>query len=108
MTVGHRLVALVVGGTDTSRRTGPQLILFPVPHSRGLRPESLEVPGIGLRQCSPQLLYLSWFARILGSFPTEPVTCEAHPYSLQVKESRRFLFRLPVRSRIAAVLGRHL
>ncbi|MQM19835.1 hypothetical protein Taro_052848 [Colocasia esculenta] len=44
--------ALVVGGTDTSRCTGPQLVLFPVPHSRELRPESLDVPGMGLRQCS--------------------------------------------------------
>ncbi|MQM15691.1 hypothetical protein Taro_048642 [Colocasia esculenta] len=33
---------LVVGGTDTSRRTGPQLVLFPVPHFRELRPESLK------------------------------------------------------------------
>ncbi|MQL93361.1 hypothetical protein Taro_026011, partial [Colocasia esculenta] len=35
--------ALVVGGTNTSRRTGPQLVLFPVPHFRELRPESLKV-----------------------------------------------------------------
>ncbi|MQL89155.1 hypothetical protein Taro_021723 [Colocasia esculenta] len=41
--------ALVVGGTDTSRRTGPQLVLFPVPHFRELRPESLKVTGMGLR-----------------------------------------------------------
>ncbi|MQL79769.1 hypothetical protein Taro_012202 [Colocasia esculenta] len=45
--------ALVVGSTDTSRCTGPQLVLFPVPHSGELMPESLEVPGIRLRQCSP-------------------------------------------------------
>ncbi|MQL97224.1 hypothetical protein Taro_029911 [Colocasia esculenta] len=41
-------------------------------------------------------------------FPTEPVTCEAHPYSLQVKARRTFLYRLPVQSCIAAVLGRRL
>ncbi|MQM07588.1 hypothetical protein Taro_040429 [Colocasia esculenta] len=35
--------ALVVGGTDTSRRTGPQLVLFLVPHSRELWPESLKL-----------------------------------------------------------------
>ncbi|MQM03516.1 hypothetical protein Taro_036299 [Colocasia esculenta] len=28
------------------------------------------------------LCYLCWFARFLGSFPTEPVTREAHPYLL--------------------------
>ncbi|MQL82714.1 hypothetical protein Taro_015198 [Colocasia esculenta] len=28
------------------------------------------------------LCYLSRFARFLGSFPTEPVTREAHPYLL--------------------------
>ncbi|MQL97002.1 hypothetical protein Taro_029687 [Colocasia esculenta] len=42
------------------------------------------------------------------SYPTEPVTCEAHPYSQQVKARRRFHYRLPVQSRVAAVLGRHL
>ncbi|MQM01016.1 hypothetical protein Taro_033765 [Colocasia esculenta] len=41
-----------------------------------------------------------------GSFPTEPVTFEAHPYTLQVKERMRFLYRLPVQSRVSAVLGR--
>ncbi|MQL76724.1 hypothetical protein Taro_009114 [Colocasia esculenta] len=41
--------ALVVGGTDTNRRIGPQLVLFPVPHFRELRPESLKVTGMGLR-----------------------------------------------------------
>ncbi|MQL78416.1 hypothetical protein Taro_010827 [Colocasia esculenta] len=41
---------LVVGGTDTSRHTGPQLVLLPVPHFRELGPESLKVPGMGL-QC---------------------------------------------------------
>ncbi|MQM06999.1 hypothetical protein Taro_039837, partial [Colocasia esculenta] len=41
--------ALVVGGTDTSRRTEPQLVLLPVPHFRELGPESLKVPGMGLQ-----------------------------------------------------------
>ncbi|MQM06669.1 hypothetical protein Taro_039496 [Colocasia esculenta] len=36
------------------------------------------------------------------------VTCEAHLYSLQVKESRRFPYHLPVQSYDAAVLGRCL
>ncbi|MQL90904.1 hypothetical protein Taro_023502 [Colocasia esculenta] len=54
--------ALVVGGTDTSRCTGPQLVLFPVPHSRVLRPESLEVPGLGRWLCGPQVVVL----RVLG------------------------------------------
>ncbi|MQL72036.1 hypothetical protein Taro_004374 [Colocasia esculenta] len=39
--------ALVVGGT--SRCTGPQLVLLPVPHFRELGPESLKVPGMGLQ-----------------------------------------------------------
>ncbi|MQL97129.1 hypothetical protein Taro_029810 [Colocasia esculenta] len=30
------------------------------------------------------------------SYLTELVTCEAHPYSQQVKERRRFRYRLPV------------
>ncbi|MQM09874.1 hypothetical protein Taro_042754 [Colocasia esculenta] len=42
---------------------------------------------------------------VLGEFPTEPVTSEAHPYSPQVKVRRRFRYRLPVQSRAAAVLG---
>ncbi|MQM01776.1 hypothetical protein Taro_034530 [Colocasia esculenta] len=45
--------ALVVGGTDTSRRTGPQLVLLPVPHFRELRPESLKVPGMDLQCVCP-------------------------------------------------------
>ncbi|MQL93603.1 hypothetical protein Taro_026250 [Colocasia esculenta] len=38
--------------------TGPQLVLFPVPHSRELRPESLEVTGMGLWLCGPQVVVL--------------------------------------------------
>ncbi|MQM22505.1 hypothetical protein Taro_055558, partial [Colocasia esculenta] len=41
---------LLVRGTDSSRRTGPQLVLLPVPQFRELGPESLKVPGMGL-QC---------------------------------------------------------
>ncbi|MQM02567.1 hypothetical protein Taro_035333 [Colocasia esculenta] len=41
-------------GTDTSRRTGPQLVLFPVPHFRELGPESLKVSGLGLQLCGLQ------------------------------------------------------
>ncbi|MQM17465.1 hypothetical protein Taro_050438 [Colocasia esculenta] len=46
------------------------------------------------------VLYGFW-----GSFPTEPVTCEAHPYPFQVRESRRLLFLHLVRSRTIAKLG---
>ncbi|MQL99332.1 hypothetical protein Taro_032054 [Colocasia esculenta] len=49
--------AFVVGGTDTSRCTGPQLVLFLVPHSRKFRPESLKVPGMGPWQCGPWVWY---------------------------------------------------
>ncbi|MQL93575.1 hypothetical protein Taro_026220 [Colocasia esculenta] len=34
------------------------------------------------RQVHFLLCYLCWFARFLGSFPSEPVTREAHPYLL--------------------------
>ncbi|MQM20918.1 hypothetical protein Taro_053948, partial [Colocasia esculenta] len=44
----------------------------------------------------------------LGEFPIEPVTGEAHPYSPQAKVERKFRYRLPVRGRIAAVLGQCL
>ncbi|MQM05259.1 hypothetical protein Taro_038063, partial [Colocasia esculenta] len=45
---------------------------------------------------------------VLGEFPTEPVTSEAHPYSPQVWARRRFLYHRPVRSRVAAVLAQRL
>ncbi|MQL74582.1 hypothetical protein Taro_006948 [Colocasia esculenta] len=44
----------------------------------------------------------------LGEFPTEPVTSEAHPYSLQAKVKRKFHYRLLVQGRIVAVLGQRL
>ncbi|MQL80025.1 hypothetical protein Taro_012481, partial [Colocasia esculenta] len=51
--------ALVVGGSDTSSRHWSPAGPFPVPHSRGPRPGSPEVPGMGLRPCGPQVvLYL--------------------------------------------------
>ncbi|MQM11166.1 hypothetical protein Taro_044071 [Colocasia esculenta] len=43
--------ALLVGGTDTSSRHWSPTSPFPVPHSRVLRPETLEVPGMDLRLC---------------------------------------------------------
>ncbi|MQL97727.1 hypothetical protein Taro_030429, partial [Colocasia esculenta] len=46
--------ALVVGGTDTSSRHWSPASPFPVPHSRGPRPGSPEVLGMGLRPCGPQ------------------------------------------------------
>ncbi|MQL77496.1 hypothetical protein Taro_009907 [Colocasia esculenta] len=130
-----------LGVMDTSRCTGPQLVLFPVPHFRELGPESLKVPGMGLQQCGLQewcwlvstvcwLVLVErqfdlssvavglrgssvWFVRVdcwcrepvfvaRGSFPTELVTREAHPYSFQVRESRRLLALLLVPSRIVA------
>ncbi|MQL82100.1 hypothetical protein Taro_014566 [Colocasia esculenta] len=83
----------------------------------GSRPESLKVSGLGLQQCSLQVW--SWFVSIIldlveverqldlssvavrlrgrlvlfvrlwRNCPTEPVTCEDHPFFFQVKESRR-------------------
>ncbi|MQL69760.1 hypothetical protein Taro_002088 [Colocasia esculenta] len=43
-----------------------------------------------------------------GSFPTEPVTSEAHPYPPQVRARRTFHDRRPVQSRAVAVQGRYL
>ncbi|MQL84905.1 hypothetical protein Taro_017418 [Colocasia esculenta] len=45
---------------------------------------------------------------VLGEFPTEPVTREAHPYPPQVRARRTFRYRRPVRSRVATVLGQRL
>ncbi|MQM19289.1 hypothetical protein Taro_052290 [Colocasia esculenta] len=89
--------ALLVGGTDTSSRHWSPTSPFPVPHSGVLWPETLEEPGMGLR-----------FRQKLGEFPTEPVTSEAHPYSPQAKVKRKFRYHLPVRGRVAAVLGKCL
>ncbi|MQL89696.1 hypothetical protein Taro_022274, partial [Colocasia esculenta] len=46
--------ALLVEGTDTSCQHWSPASPFPVPHSRGPRPGSLEVLGMGLRLCGPQ------------------------------------------------------
>ncbi|MQM04537.1 hypothetical protein Taro_037338 [Colocasia esculenta] len=46
------------------------------------------VSGLGMRWCSSQLCY-NYVLRLWGSYPTEPMTCEAHPFFLQVKGSRR-------------------
>ncbi|MQL78361.1 hypothetical protein Taro_010799 [Colocasia esculenta] len=54
------------------------------------------------------LSYLCWVCSVLGEFPTEPVTSEAHPYPPQVRARRTFLGRRPVRSRVIAVQGQHL
>ncbi|MQL73638.1 hypothetical protein Taro_005985 [Colocasia esculenta] len=70
---------LVVGGTDTSSRRWSPASPSPVPHSRGPRPGSPEVSGIGLRPCGPQ-----------------------------VRARRTFLDRRPVRSRVVAVQGQYL
>ncbi|MQM16301.1 hypothetical protein Taro_049256 [Colocasia esculenta] len=86
--------ALLVGGTDTSSRHWSPASPFPVSHSRGPRPRSPEVPGMGLRSCGPQML---------GEFPTEPVTSEAHPYPPQERARRTFLYRRPVRSCVVAM-----
>ncbi|MQM03630.1 hypothetical protein Taro_036412 [Colocasia esculenta] len=48
--------ALVVGGTDTSSGHWSPASPFPVPHSRGPRPGSPEVSGMGLRPCGPQVV----------------------------------------------------
>ncbi|MQL91300.1 hypothetical protein Taro_023919 [Colocasia esculenta] len=87
-TPGYRqFSALVVGGTDTSRRTGPQLVLFPVPHFRELRSESLKVT-------ERQLDLPSVAARLRGRL---------------VRESRRLPNRLLVPGRTVAEQGlRHL
>ncbi|MQM23112.1 hypothetical protein Taro_056174, partial [Colocasia esculenta] len=47
-------------------------------------------------------------ADVLGEFPTEPVTREAHPYPPQVRARRTFLVRRPIPGRVVAVQGQHL
>ncbi|MQM22269.1 hypothetical protein Taro_055319 [Colocasia esculenta] len=86
--------ALLVGGTDTSSRHWSPASPFPVPHFRSANVYCF-------RTC---VLVCS----VLGEFPTEPVTREAHPYPLQVRARRAFHYRRPVRSRVTAVLGQHL
>ncbi|MQM15821.1 hypothetical protein Taro_048773 [Colocasia esculenta] len=51
--------------------------------------------------------FSSWVPQVLllGEFPTEPVTREAHPYSPHARTRRRFLYRRSVRSRDVAVLA---
>ncbi|MQM16096.1 hypothetical protein Taro_049050 [Colocasia esculenta] len=48
---------------------------------------------------------LVWFVWLLGSCPTEPVTCETHLFFFQVKESQRVLVPLLVRDRTVAESG---
>ncbi|MQL83588.1 hypothetical protein Taro_016087, partial [Colocasia esculenta] len=57
--------ALVVGGTDTSSQHWSPASPFSVPHSRGPRPGSPEVPGMGLRPCGPQVVVFSWSPQLL-------------------------------------------
>ncbi|MQM05046.1 hypothetical protein Taro_037851 [Colocasia esculenta] len=45
---------------------------------------------------------------VLGEFPTELVTGEAHTYPPQVRARRTFRYRRPVRSHVTAVLGQRL
>ncbi|MQM13989.1 hypothetical protein Taro_046918 [Colocasia esculenta] len=74
---------LVVGGTDTSSRHWSPASRSPVPHSSEPRPGSLEVQGMGLRPCGPQFIAIVpvfLVCSVLGEFPTEPMTSEAHPY----------------------------
>ncbi|MQM18570.1 hypothetical protein Taro_051565 [Colocasia esculenta] len=74
--------ALVVGGTDTSRRTGPQLVLFQC--------LTLASPGQGLWRCQ------AWACdRVLCSRQT-------------VRARRTFLVRCPVQGRVVAVQGQYL
>ncbi|MQL83565.1 hypothetical protein Taro_016072 [Colocasia esculenta] len=60
--------ALVVGGTDTGSRHWSPASPFPVPHSSEPRPGSLEVPGMGLRPCGPQVVVFSWSPQLLDLF----------------------------------------
>ncbi|MQM07479.1 hypothetical protein Taro_040319, partial [Colocasia esculenta] len=60
--------ALIVGGTDTSSRHWSPASPFLVPHSRGPRPGSPEVLGMGLRPCGPQVVVFSWSPQLLDLF----------------------------------------
>ncbi|MQL76282.1 hypothetical protein Taro_008676 [Colocasia esculenta] len=109
----ERRLVLVVGGTDTSSRHWSPASPSPVPHSSEPRPGSLEVPGMGMRPCGSQVVFTAFVpvflvCSVLGEFPTEPVTSEAHPYPPQVRAKRTFLGRRPIRSCVVAVQGQHL
>ncbi|MQL86802.1 hypothetical protein Taro_019332 [Colocasia esculenta] len=56
--------------------------------------------------CGP--FFMEVGRQMLGEFPTEPVTSEAHPYSPQVKARKRFRYHLPVQGRTAAVRARRM
>ncbi|MQL82497.1 hypothetical protein Taro_014978 [Colocasia esculenta] len=60
--------ALVVGGTDTSSRHWSPASPSPVPHSSEPRPGSLEVPGMGLQPCGPQVVVFIWSSQLLDLF----------------------------------------
>ncbi|MQL97272.1 hypothetical protein Taro_029958, partial [Colocasia esculenta] len=66
--------------------------------SGALAPVELEVCVV----YAVDMLFM-WFERFL----IELVTCEAHPYSFQVRENRRLLALHLVQSRIVAELGLH-
>ncbi|MQL77563.1 hypothetical protein Taro_009985 [Colocasia esculenta] len=80
--------ALLVGGTDTGCRHWSPASPFPVPHCRVLRPETLKVPSMGMQLCVRSSVYCLrtcvLVCSVLGEFPTEPVTREAHPYPHRV------------------------
>ncbi|MQL73204.1 hypothetical protein Taro_005561, partial [Colocasia esculenta] len=62
---------LLVGGTDTSSRHWSPASPLSVPHSRGPRPGSPEVLGMGLRPCGPQVVEFSWSPQLLDLFYVE-------------------------------------
>ncbi|MQM03965.1 hypothetical protein Taro_036755 [Colocasia esculenta] len=65
-------------------------------------------PGTCAISSSLRLSYLYLICSVLREFPTEPVTSEVHTYSLQVRARKRFPYRRPVQSCVAAELGQHL
>ncbi|MQM01816.1 hypothetical protein Taro_034578 [Colocasia esculenta] len=64
----------------------------------------LDLSSVAARLRGRPVLYLCLVCSVLGEFPTEPVTSEAHPYSPQARARRRFLYRHPVRSCDVAVV----
>ncbi|MQL69207.1 hypothetical protein Taro_001490 [Colocasia esculenta] len=103
---------LIVGGTDASRRTGPQLVLFPVPHFRELRPESLKVTGMGLRgvtcRCGGLVWWFGWSPQFLFGLVERQLDLSFVAARLRgrpVRESRRLPNRLLVPGRIVVEHG---
>ncbi|MQL77775.1 hypothetical protein Taro_010182 [Colocasia esculenta] len=102
-------------GTERGKRRGIAVlrILHEVSHFRELGPESLEMPGMDLRQCGLQewcllVFTVSWLVLVEQQLDLSSVAARlrcSHVLFVRVRESRRLLALLLVQSRTVAKLG---